>query len=119
MWISAEFALLVSDWVENWLTAYQNPIQQSTSSFEAVAKAYIESSQSLNRTIHTAIHQQTDTLREALKVLESNNNPVIVAAYEEYEQQEQGEETPNTTMTISIDQIKLPPSQPRRYEGPV
>ncbi|MBW4512908.1 MAG: KilA-N domain-containing protein [Scytonematopsis contorta HA4267-MV1] len=76
MWISAEFALLVSDWVEYWLNTYQNPVQSPASNkLSPLAKAYIESSQALNRTIHTAIHQQTDSLRETLKALEAEDTP--------------------------------------------
>jgi ParB family transcriptional regulator, chromosome partitioning protein len=81
--------------VVRYTTTHMNIIP---SSFSSAAKAYIESSQALNRTIHTAIHQQTDSLREALKEIT--------------------EQTPNFTNTISIDQIKLPLSQPRRYFNP-
>jgi KilA-N domain len=111
MWISAEFALLVSDWVEYWLTTYQNPIQQSIPSYEeAAAKAYIESSQALNRTIHTAIHQQTDTLRSALKFLTHNDNLTVG----EELAPPQIEQAPDTN-TVSIDLIKLRHNQPRHY----
>ncbi|PSB27551.1 KilA-N domain-containing protein [Chlorogloea sp. CCALA 695] len=75
MWISAEFALLVSDWVEYWLATHQNSVQERTSSnLLPTANAYLESSQMLNRVIHTAIHQQTNSLRSALKALESENS---------------------------------------------
>jgi ParB family transcriptional regulator, chromosome partitioning protein len=112
MWISAEFALLVSDWVEHWLTTYQNPIEQSIpSSLSAAAKAYIESSQALNRTIHTAIHQQTDSLREALKFLESKDNLTVGEELEP----EQIEQIPESTNTVSIDLIKFRDNQPRHH----
>jgi ParB family transcriptional regulator, chromosome partitioning protein len=89
-----------------------NPSKDSSNSFYDTAKAYIESSQALNRTIHTAIHQQTDSLRAVLKVLESSKNSTRIPLGT---QSEPTDKTPNITKTIPITQIKLAPSQPRRY----
>ncbi len=88
---------------------FMNPSKNSSNSFYDTAKAYIESSQALNRTIHTAIHQQTDSLRAVLKVLENSNNSTIITFCT------QTDKTLNITNTIPITQIKLAPSQPRRY----
>ncbi|RUS93794.1 hypothetical protein DSM106972_095530 [Dulcicalothrix desertica PCC 7102] len=75
MWINSEFGLLVLDWVEAWLTINQKPVKSSKAiDLSPVVEAYIKSSQALNRSIHTAIHQQTDSLREALKALEEAKN---------------------------------------------
>jgi KilA-N domain len=71
-WCSPRFAVLVSRWVVDWMTTGKRPISQTENYADSLlptAKAYIESSQSLNRTIHTAIHQQTDSLKQALEVL--------------------------------------------------
>jgi len=74
-WCSAKFAVLVSQWVFDWLTTAQTPIQSVQASPEslAIVKAYTESAQALNRVIHTAIHQQTNALRNALNALHSQD----------------------------------------------
>lgn len=84
MWISSEFALLVSDWVENWREHNnQKPVKPSPSpDLSPAVEAYIKSSQALNRSIHTAIHQQTDSLREALKALEAAKNIIATGDIE-------------------------------------
>ncbi len=74
-WCNPKFALLVSKWVFCWMQegiASSNHLDAGTlSSASKVVKAYVESSRSLNRTIHNPIHQQTDSLRDALKPLQS------------------------------------------------
>ncbi|NJL64559.1 MAG: ParB/RepB/Spo0J family partition protein [Methylacidiphilales bacterium] len=117
-WCSPEFAVLVSKWVFNWITTAQNSVKESFDSsnqFSDVVKAYIESSQALNRVIHTAIHQQTDSLREALKFLDTENHVIINCLEAESKRIEQ---ISHVTHTICIDLIQLPPSQPRRYFDP-
>ncbi|WP_200819447.1 DNA N-6-adenine-methyltransferase [Tolypothrix sp. NIES-4075] len=69
-WCSPKFAVLVSKWVVDWMTIALNPVDQNLLN---VANAYIESSQALNRVIHTAIHQQTNSLREASNALKIEN----------------------------------------------
>ncbi len=71
-WCSPRFAVLVSKWVVDWMTTGKRPISQTenyTDSLLPTAKAYIQSSQALNRAIHTAIHQQTGSLKQALESL--------------------------------------------------
>lgn len=76
MWISPEFALLVSDWVEQWLMTGQNPLNMATANppispeVLELIEAHTRRSESLNRTIHTAIHQQINAIKDTLKVLE-------------------------------------------------
>jgi len=77
MWISPEFALLVSDWVEQWLMTGQNPLNTATAKTTSISpevlellEAHTRRSESLNRTIHTAIHQQINAIKDTLKVLE-------------------------------------------------
>jgi KilA-N domain len=78
IWINAGLVPLVLDWVEYWLTTCQDSNKPSASQqFSSIAKAYIESSQALNRTIHTAIHQQTDSLRLALNALVSSDDLTV------------------------------------------
>jgi len=50
-WCSAKFAVLVSKWVFEWIVTTQNQIQsvQASPEFLAIAKAYTESAQALNR----------------------------------------------------------------------
>jgi len=74
-WCSAKFAVLVSKWVFEWMVTAQNQIQSVQASPEslAIVKAYTESAQALNRVIHTAIHQQTNALRNALNALHSQD----------------------------------------------
>ena len=79
-WCSPRFAVLISKWVVDWMTGGNSPIAETKYYLDTllpIAKAYIENSQALNRTIHTAIHQQTDSLRQALKALESEENLTI------------------------------------------
>lgn len=73
-WCSAAFAVLVSKWVIDWLAIASNPIELTQA---LVIQAYIESSQVLNRLIHTAIHQQTDSLRFALEALDIDSSSVL------------------------------------------
>jgi ParB family transcriptional regulator, chromosome partitioning protein len=117
-WCSAQFAVLVSKWVFDWITTAQNPIKESFDSsnqFCDGVKAYIESSQALSRVIHTAIHQQTDSLREALKFLDSSNDVTVTCLEAKSKLVEQ---ISNTGNTVSIDFIKLSDKQPRRYFDP-
>jgi hypothetical protein len=77
-WCSPKFAVLVSRWVVDWMTTGKRPISQTENYADSLlptAKAYIESSQALNRTIHTAIHQQTDSLKQALESLFNQETP--------------------------------------------
>ncbi|BAZ36670.1 C-5 cytosine-specific DNA methylase (plasmid) [Calothrix sp. NIES-4101] len=73
-WCSAVFAVLVSKWVIDWLVIASNPIELAQTK---LVQAYIESSQALNRLVHTAIHQQTNSLREALQACKTENESVI------------------------------------------
>ncbi|MDJ0800871.1 MAG: KilA-N domain-containing protein [Calothrix sp. MO_167.B12] len=71
-WCSPRFAVLVSKWVVNWMTTGKRPISHTEDYLDSLlptAKAYIQSSQALNRAIHTAIHQQTGSLKQALESL--------------------------------------------------
>ncbi|AFZ04514.1 ParB/RepB/Spo0J family partition protein [Calothrix sp. PCC 6303] len=122
-WCSPEFAVLVSKWVFSWIANAQNPVKENcdgqspvfdhrSNQFSDVVKAYIESSQALNRAIHTAIHQQTDSLREALKFLDSYNDVTVTVLAAEAKLVEQ---TCTTSDTVCIDLITLPDEQPRRY----
>ena len=78
-WCSSEFAVLVSQWVFDWLTTYQSPIQSAQPSLESsVAKAYMESTQALNRVIHTAIHQQSNSIRDAIEAINHQNTTPVV-----------------------------------------
>ncbi len=77
-WCSPKFAVLVSKWMFEWIQqdTLPNHSQDATTLLSAskAAAAYIQASQALNRVIHTAVHQQTDSLREALNVLQSFNS---------------------------------------------
>lgn len=79
-WCSAEFAVLVSQWVVTWMMTAQNPLQSTQPKFEAqkAIKAYTEGIQSLNRVIHTAIHQQTNLIRDSLELV-NNDIPSITS----------------------------------------
>lgn len=61
--------------MREWLTTRQNPLnatQQISSAPQRLIEAHILRTQALNRTIHTAIHQQTDAIRDALNTLGSH-----------------------------------------------
>ena len=60
--------------MREWLTTRQNPLnttQQISSARQRLIEAHILRTQALNRTIHTAIHQQTDAIRDTLNTLDS------------------------------------------------
>lgn len=75
MWLSPEFSVLVTQWVVNWMLTAQNPLNTATNSISpevlGLVEAHLKRTQALNRSIHTAIHQQTDAIREALSTLGS------------------------------------------------
>jgi hypothetical protein len=80
-WCSPKFAVLVSKWVVDWMLAAQNlrePMQSSPES--SLAKAYMESTQALNRVIHTAIHQQSNSIRDAIEAINHQNTISVVRA---------------------------------------
>ncbi|PSF33898.1 hypothetical protein C7H19_19435 [Aphanothece hegewaldii CCALA 016] len=81
-WCSAKFAVLVSGWVVTWMMTAQNPIQHTQPKFEAqeTIKAYTEGIQALNRVIHTAIHQQTNLIRDSLELVNNDIPPITFTA---------------------------------------
>ena len=111
MWLSPEFALLVSDWVEEWLTTGQNPIHPQPESqtipteeipdltelltqinnleqtlvvslkhrhaIHNVVEKPAVADLSLNRVIHTSIHEQGVKLNDALKQINSLRQVIL------------------------------------------
>ena len=75
-WCSPKFAVLVSQWVFEWMTTAQNPRSIATPNPSIspevleLLQAHTQRIESLNRTIHTAIHQQINAIKDTLKVLE-------------------------------------------------
>ncbi len=75
-WCSAKFAVQVSQWVVEWMTTAQNPLNMATANPSIspevleLLEAHTRRIESLNRTIHTAIHQQINAIKDTLKVLE-------------------------------------------------
>lgn len=100
-WCSPRFAVLVSRWVVDWMITGKHPISQTENedSLLPTAKAYIESSQALNRAIHTAIHQQTDSLKQALEAI-FNQEAVITASNSKPQLQTS---TKEPTIRITVD----------------
>lgn len=109
-WCSPQFAVLVSKWVFNWITTSQNPVKETSSrsnEFFDAFKAYIEGSQSLNRTIHTAIHQQTDLLRACLKVLDTKLESLLARTLENGEYEFSIEEGLLTEKLVELTEVQI------------
>ena len=92
-WCSAKFAVLVSDWVVQWMTTGNNPIPPQptpthadiSSALEELEKLII-SIRSHSRTIHTGAHQPVDPiLFKSLHTLSHNQLGAINAAIQHLE----------------------------------
>ena len=109
-WCSPKFAVLVSKWVFDWLTTARNPITKSIDSKKELSdgiKAYIEGSQSLNRTIHTAIHQQTDLLRACLKFLDAELEPLPARTLENGGHELTNKERPFDEKLVELTEVHI------------
>ena len=94
-WLDKKFALQVSRWVREWMTAGKNPIQPQPTSTEiptdlssiiAELENLIISIRSHGRTIHTGSHQPVDPiLFKSLHTLSHNQLSVINAAIQHLE----------------------------------
>lgn len=108
-WCSPKFAVLVSKWVFDWLTTAINPVESAQSSSEslAAANAYMKSAQALNRVIHTAIHQQSNAIRDALFVIDPQNTNKVVRSVD----------PPKSRSKTNICSAVKNPSRSRRLQG--
>lgn len=74
-WCSAKFAVLVSQWVVEWMTTAQNPIQpqqpQIPSELLKEINTHLKTLEALNKVMHTTVHQHTGIIRAALGILET------------------------------------------------
>lgn len=94
-WCSAKFAVLVSNWVMEWMTTGQNPIQPQATSTEIPADlaAVVEELEDLiisirshGRIIHLGSHQPVNqTLFKSLHTLSHNQISVINATIQQLE----------------------------------
>lgn len=87
-WCSAKFAVLVSNWVVNWMTTGRNPIQSQPTSTNADLLSGLEelekliiSIRSQARAVHTCAHQPVDELlTKSLHSLSHNQLSAIASA---------------------------------------
>ncbi|MCZ8118442.1 MAG: KilA-N domain-containing protein [Microcystis sp. LE18-22.4A] len=74
-WCSAKFAVLVSQWVVEWMTTAQNLIQpqqpQIPSELLKEINTHLKTLEALNKVMHTTVHQHTGIIRAALGILET------------------------------------------------
>ena len=123
-WCSAEFAVLVSNWVVQWMTTDQNPIPQTlnTQNIDLLTEVnklenLIISIRSQARTFHTGSHQPADEhLVKSLHTISHNQLSIINSAIQRLEKLKRVAEM-NSELEINAD-IEIPPAPKPNRQPP-